>query len=172
MKTWGAISLLILTVACGCSSKKVMTSTGPRIQLFPPGVYQHDVALTIKSNSADNEKKYHLSGVVKLSKDEVMVVVLSSFGLTELKIHENLKTNALDFEISRPGMKKFEPQMKEYYKVLKTVLLEPASSSEHTETQDGATFEFLNYDKNKVPGLIKIENPHFKVEITVTAYEA
>jgi hypothetical protein len=170
--------LIFLFIFLGaCSTHKFVTSGAPRTQIFPPGVYNHEVTLTLEPGVSEKEKKYNFSGVIRVNSNEVKVVVLSSFGFTELQIDENIRNKTLKIDVVRESLKKFEPQIRSYYQILRLMLFEPLkghSSPTHLEeTLDGHTaiFDFSSFDGNNIPCRVDVSYPHFKIRIGVTSYE-
>ena len=190
-----SISALLLfslvPVLGGCASQYVVLENVAHHRLFPNGVYKHKVKLTIVSNGTSPEKKFSFDGVVQLSDESIRVVVLSFFGTTMLKINDNLKTGELQTEVFLPQIKKFEPKLRDYYSILKLVLIMSATRPDDsgkivwtkvndkglplelkTSAQDKeVSFKFENYDKADIPEEVSLTHPTFKAEIKVTGYE-
>ena len=185
------LSFLFLLAACSSTGyKKVTHPDLERKTLFPNGVYQHDIQLTIPSQAELAEKDFHFNGVVKISSDAIVVVALSPFGTTLFKIAEDRITHKISDEIYMMQMRKFEPKLLEYYSVLRELLVlrghEEVSKElvwketspeglpirvELAHDQIEAVFKFSKYDKNKIPEEITIEGEHFNVKIKVVGYE-
>jgi hypothetical protein len=166
------IILVFILAALGCSTSKVnLHPDDVRENIFPNGIYRHSVVLTLQPSN----KSYEFNGVVKLTPEEVTIVVLSYFGTTEFRIHENLKTNEIQSEIYREQFKKFEPKLREYYSALRFILL---AKNENNPTSLQApingkliNFELSGYDKNRIPEKLEIKSEHFSVKVKITQYE-
>lgn len=168
-----SIFFIFVALTCGCATTNVnLHPDAPRTRLFPNGVYYHDVILTIKP-ATPQQKKYTFDGVVKIDKDQIIVIAMSFFGTTEFRIIENIKTGEVSSEVYREGLKKFEPQLKNLYSTLRTVLMAQGTPTEMTATQEGTpvNFVFSGYDKNKIPVHIEINHPQFQVKVKIKHYE-
>lgn len=184
--------ILLFVLLCSCASQKIISQNVSRERLFPDGVYQHQVKLTIVKTDHSDEKSFSFSGIVKLDPAQVQVVVLSHFGTTVAKMIENRKSGEFKTEIYIDAMKKFEPKMKDYYSILRLLLLAKSSSPEKNEKglkwvktdetgfpteliteglDQNATFYVTKFDKNHYPEEMKIVHPKFSVEIQVSGYE-
>ena len=182
-------TLVFLNVACVTSKIKHHPEEFSKT-LFPTGIYHQDVKLTILKTEHLSEQKYHFQGVVRLSSKEIQVVVLSPFGTTEFKILENLLTHEIKAEIYRDSLKKFEPKLKDYYGMLRLILL----AKSHAEEDEFLTwtkisreglplelesknreapvhFSVQNYDANLIPSQIEIRHTQFQVVVTVESYD-
>ena len=188
-----ALLLSLSPVFTGCASKQIVSESVARTRLFPNGVYRHKVRLTIASHGDVPEKKFDFDGVVRISDDAIRVVVLSFFGTTLVKINDDLKKGEVTSEVFIEPMKKFEPKLREYYSVLKLVLISPATHAgesantpvvwnkvnekglplELKTTADSKDVEFLfnSYDKSDIPESVLVKHPSFTADIQVTGYE-
>jgi hypothetical protein len=160
-------------------------------ELFPYGTYMHKVTLVIPAKSGNAEKKLELNGVVQLRAGAVHVVGLSFFGTTAFKIDENRDTGEIKIEVYVDQMKKYEPRLREYYLLLREVLLAKSGPSQNQgrlkviqtneiglpiemETvgfDSNASFRLSRFDKNGVPAEFAIESARFSVKVEVTGYE-
>lgn len=188
-----ALLLLFLfsAILSSCASSKVVHGPVGHEKLFPYGTYKHEVKLVLPAHGAAPEKKFEFSGLVQLKPDVVHVVVFSFLGTTAFKINEDLKTGEIQTEIYVAQMKRFEPRLKEYYGILREVLIAgaepPADGSRlqwiHTNEKGlptemrtvgldkNATFKLHDFDSNGIPGEFLIEHPDFSVQVQVKSYE-
>jgi len=195
-----ALLLGLLVVAAplvlgACASSKIspvgQESLVGHERLFPFGTYRHEVRLILPAHADQPEKKFEFSGLVQLKPEAVHVVVFSFLGTTAFKINEDLKTGEIQTEVYVAQLKKFEPRLKEYYAILREVLIAgstpPAEGSrlkwirtnekgQPTEMQTvgldkNATFKLEEYDGSGIPNRFLIEHPNFTVEVRVKSYE-
>ena len=196
LRSTAAISLLAVLVAAilpACAPKKIkmISQGGTRDQLFPNGVYKHDVGLTMAKTETSEEKKFDFTGVVKVNAELIQLVGLSYFGTTVFKITENRKTNEIKTEVFVEQMKKYESKIPEYYSTLRLFLIASLPLETHprqlkwnkidgrgfpleaqtVDYEKNALFRFKNYDLNNIPTEISIEHPNFTVQIKVSDYD-
>jgi hypothetical protein len=190
------ISALFLCLAApvalaSCASATVVHGEVGRDKLFPYGTYKHEVKLVLPAHGEAPEKKFEFSGIVQLKPDAVHVVVFSFLGTTAFKIDEDLKTGEIRTAIYVAQMKKFEPRLKEYYGILRELLIAGATPPvdgarlRWVKTDDqgrpiemrtvglekNAIFKLLDFDANRIPARFLIEHPGFSVEVRVKSYE-
>lgn len=197
MKTPIATVLLVLAVVCGCAPRTVKKTSEAvslvRERIFPAGSYNHDVKLELvraPNPEKPGERSFAFKGVVLISGREIRVVALSPFGTTLFKIAENRSTAEVSVVSYVDALKPLEPKFREYYAVLRDMLLAPMAPPrkgrvrlvksnaqgrpEEIEADQGtepASFFFSAYDPNGVPLQVRIEHARFKVEVKVVDYE-
>jgi hypothetical protein len=200
LSLWLPLELLLLASSAGwvasCASHNIQvaqvpTGTASQARLFPYGNYKHKVSLTVTARPDTAEKKFNFTGIVQLKADAIRIVVLSDFGMTAFKINENLLTGDIQTEVFVPQMKKFEPRIREYYLILREILLagnQPPTGNSHLKwikaneqglpleiqtvgLEQNATFKLSGFDKNKIPTGFSIEHPHFEVDAQVAGYD-
>jgi hypothetical protein len=185
------LSALAPVFLISCASSKIVSDSTDHRKLFPFGVYKHEVKLVLPARGEAPEKKFEFSGIVQLKPDAVHVVVFSFLGTTAFKINEDLKTGEIKTEIYVAQMKRFEPRLKEYYALLREVLIAdatPPGAGAHlkwTHTNEkgqptemrtvgldkDAVFKLEDFDANGIPGKFLIEHANFLVEVQVQSYE-
>ena len=196
---WLALLLITLT---GCASKTMQNPAAQRDLIFPFGVYQHEVDLTMAAPAAVTTellpaagavpKQVHFHGVVKLNADVINMIALSPLNTTLFRIHEDRKSSKIDTDIYIESLQKLRPQLIEYYQLMRLILTAPLATEESgvarttryasganagwpeqtvVPTNAGAaTVRYREYDKNKVPSVISIDNPKFTLLIQVSGY--
>ncbi len=188
---WLALVFCAALPACAPKKVKMISQGGTRDQLFPYGVYKHDVGLVMAKTDTSPEKKFDFTGVVKVNADQIQLVGLSYFGTTVFKVLEDRKTGEVKTEVFVEQMKKFESKIPEYYSTLRLFLIArlPLVSKLHqlqwnkidsrgfpleaatVDLEKNAVFRFKNYDLNNIPTEITIEHPNFTVAVKVSDYD-
>lgn len=172
-----ALALLFLfapaLLASCSSSQKHVGGAVSQGKLFPDGTYEHKVTILIAAKEGVAERKIELTGVVQLKADAIHVVGLSYFGTTAFKIDENRATGEIKTEVFIDQMKKYEAHLKEFYLLLREVLL-AQGHPQFIRTGNKATpieVRLSGFDQNGIPAEFAIENSNFSVKVRVTGYE-
>jgi hypothetical protein len=169
-------AFLSLILFSSCASQKLVegktvSGSPAHDRIFPDGTYQHKVTLTLKRPAPGQSKagKFDFTGIVQMDPAAIHIAVLSYFGTTAFKIAENLKTGEIKMDVYIDQLKKFEPRLKEYYLILREILLAKRSRAEGL--QENAHFRITEFDKNGIPTAFSIEHPDFDVSVKVVGYE-
>ena len=190
-----ALLLLLCSVpyfitSCSSSQKHVSGSVS-HDKLFPYGTYMHKVTLTLLARDDRAEKKFKFSGVVQLKPDAIHVVGLSFLGTTAFKVDEDRKTGEIETAVYVDQMKKYEPRLREYYLILREILVADSSPNlderhlkvirtnekgfpvemETMGFAKNAALKLSDFDQNGIPGVFVIEQANFSVTVQVTGYE-
>jgi hypothetical protein len=173
-----------------CSSRKIKNESHSDLLLFPYGTYQHQVKIKTELNGGADVKEFSFYGVVQTSQDWVKISMLSPFGTTLVKIQEERQTGKVEFTCFVEAIRKYESKFKDYYSVLRTLLLAPQNPKkldhlrithqspeglpaeiETVDLEQNAQFRFNKYDEHKIPERIQVQNPKFLIEIQVSGYD-
>jgi hypothetical protein len=195
MRSQLAAILLVASVPLilfSCAGKKTIHGERAQDRLFPNGTYKHEVKLLLPAREGmPEEKSFNFNGLVRLEDAKIQVVVFSFFGTTAFKIIEDLKTGEVKSEVYVGVLRKFEPRIQDYYKILREVLLAgsvaPSEGSrlkwvrtddrglplevETVGLEKNAVFKLSRFDEHRIPAEFLIEHPHFKVTVKVASYE-
>lgn len=179
------VALLLLFFICSCSShQKVFHPVGPRTQVFPNGIYQHQITLTL-----GNSRSQHFSGVVQLKDDLITVVGLSQFGSTLFRITETRATGVIKTEIFLEAFKKYEEKVTQFYKVIRELMLLKEGDTQSqgvkvVETEKGGAprkvllsledkeiiLLLSDFDEHRIPQTLSVTHPSFQVSVRVVGY--
>lgn len=174
------VFLLALTLTgCSISQRSVKNEIvdAKRELVFPYGTYKHDVHLEFREPpnlASPNEKVFDLKGIVKIDEKDIKVAALSPFGTTVFTILENRITDEVKVEVYVESLKKLEPKLREYYAVVRAMLLAPMPLSRELPSELRAKetlLRFSEYDDNKIPLNVLIEHERFNVNVVVSGYE-
>jgi hypothetical protein len=176
---------LPLFFVAACATHPVQETHSSR--LFPLGVYEQRITLT-PDNPQRNPQAFR--GVLSIKPDRVEVMGLSPFGSTVFYIHEDLKSGAITTRIFVEKLKPLQSRFKEYYAVLRNVLLAPRAgdwpggvSAERRDsrgrplqlsvpTEEGpATLRISGYDAAGIPAEMKFKAGHYQVSVLMKNYE-
>lgn len=177
-----ASAAIAISLFCACTTKTVKDPSAPRELVFPLGTYQHEVDVSLAglpgaSGPGDHPKEFHFRGMVSVSGDAIKVVGLSAMNTTIFRITEDRKSGKVNTEVYVDALKKVQNRFVDYYTIVRSVLTAPFRSGKEsdtvtTETPAGATsIVFKDYDAQKIPGTVDVDNPKFKLHIKVTGYE-
>lgn len=176
--------LLVVLLLTACSTYRVKNESESRPRLYPNGTYRHSVVLTMPDG-----KTQSFQGVVSLSDKQIVVVGLSAFGTTVFRLKDDLGSGKQEVEIFIDQLKKHDSKLREFYALLKRLLLLPAKgmgqgtekrennpdglpvSLETSGLEHNAKLFFEEYDAHKLPLRIRMEGEKFKVEVTVIGYD-
>ncbi len=180
MKYFIIFALTWSSIAAGCASKSIRSNTQLDLRLFPLGFYRHEVSLDIVSSAIDaTPKSFSFSGMIRLQEDAIDIVVLSPFNTTLIKMHEDLILKLVTTQVFVEDLKKHESKFKDYYFVLKALLLAhrdekgngPQGFTSVDASNQIATYLFTNYDEHGIPDRIRVKHPRFNIEVKVSSYE-
>ena len=161
-------SILILSLSC--SLKKVSNNIDSSL-VYPYGNYIHLVSIY------DSKDKIiqNLQGIVSHQKGKIKVIGYSPLGITLFKIEDDYKTIKYQFYIKK--LKLMKNKLKSIYKIIKAIMLTELS---HLEPENGflinssfwkGKLKFSKLDKRKIPKLVNISLPKFRLVIEVSNYE-
>jgi len=173
------------------SPRKTVSGSVTHEKLFPYGTYMQKVSLTLPAKAGREEKNFNFNGVVQLKPDAIHVAGMSFFGTTAFKIDEDRKTGEIKTEVYVEQMKKYEPRLKEYYQILREILIadaKPSHDSSHLkwlrtnekglpvemETvgfDKNAVFRLDGFDENGIPSEFSIDQDTFSVKVQVSSYD-
>ena len=168
----GILAGLALLLAGSCAEKRIVSGPIDRTRLFPPGVYHQSVRISIPSQN----KSFRLEGVVAIRPETIRLFALSSFGTTVFRIQDDLARNEVATEIYVDDLKKHEKSIREFYGVVRVLLISfPRESAKEpyrvTIGREIASLEIKEFDQNGIPERILITHPRFSADIRVTGYE-
>ncbi len=159
MKFIKTIMTVIAVVIVSCSNlQKIYRYKGVRTEIFPPGIYQHQVTVILKDG---NENRF--DGVVKKTKEGISVVGLSSFASTIFKIQESFLTKKVELEIYHEALKPHRARILSFYQNLSKVL--------NQKNKEGSGIRFGSLDSHEIPEEFEILRPEFTVRVKVVGYE-
>jgi hypothetical protein len=191
MKTCLALllSLGFIVGTASCSARRIRTPSLSHELLFPLGVYNHNVQIKTLSGTAEESKTFSFKGVVKISSEDIKISGLSAFGTTLFKFSEDRSSGKVEFTNYLEALKKHEAKFRDYYSILKLLLVAPRTLTakdglrlvrekdglpEEFETlglEPKAVFIFKKYDGNGIPEEIEIQHPNFLISIRVSGYD-
>jgi hypothetical protein len=152
------VALLLLQGSCASSKKAPSTpAQAPvdRTQLFPNGVYIHQVEILPKDGKARKIKT-----VVSIQKNFVKLVGLSPFDTTLLHIETNRLTGESIFKNFQSIPDQIKNEFESFYRILyRLLVLEPQS--------EGASDDFIvEYDPQRLPILLKSRSSEERIQIS------
>lgn len=159
--------LFVLAGLGGCTHtpNSPSAATEPRAP-YPYGRYQHDVRVQVHR---PKEQDLTLSGAMKYSKSEIVLIGLSPMGLTLFRLTDDLEKNELKTEYFVDSLQQADPQIRAFYKDLREAIV---SKDPRTRfARNGTTFVFADLDEQKVPRTFYLANPYFEVTVKVASHE-
>ena len=171
-KTFYSMCLLLLVCGQGCAShsKSIRPNYIRHGHIFPPGVYQHAVDLTIRG-----KQRFQFNGVVKITPTEIQVIGLSHFDITVFKIADDLRTGRIHTEIYIERLEPYESQLVQIYLMIKKLLVfkvsRPIREGGSIRPDKETLFAFGKYDKHRIPETVCVMSPKFVANIEVIGYE-
>lgn len=168
------LPLLLLALAavsaCASAPARVFRGAGgePQPFLFPRGRYQHRVEL-VAGQPGGAEKRMDLSGAVALGPGQNEVVVLTPWGTTACRIIDILarlgSPGETRVEIYLDKMRPYEDRIRQYYGVLREMLMAPAGADASPH------YQVIERDEHGIPSRIEIRSPDFRATVKVVGYE-
>lgn len=151
------VALLILQGSCASLKKspsKPVQSPLDRTQLFPNGVYIHQVEILPKDG-----KPRKIKTVVSIQKNFVKLVGLSPFDTTLFHIETNRLTEETIFENFQPIPDQIKKEFDSFYRILyRLLVLEPQG--------EGVSGDFIvEYDTQRLPVLLKSRSSEERIQI-------
>ena len=151
------VGLLILQGSCASSRKSPSKPAQPpvdRPQLFPNGVYIHQVEILPKDGKARKIK-----AVVSIQKSFVKLVGLSPFDTTLFHIETNRLTEETIFKNFQSIPDQVKNEFDSFYRILyRLLVLEPQA--------EGASDDFIvEYDIQRLPVLLKSKSSEERIQI-------
>jgi hypothetical protein len=151
------VALLILQGSCASSRKSPSKPAQPpvdRTQLFPDGVYIHQVEILPKDGKARKIKT-----VVSIQKNFVKLVGLSPFDTTLFHIGTNRLTEETIFKNFQSIPDQVKNEFDSFYRILyRLLVLEPQG--------EGTSGDFIvEYDPQRLPVLLKSRSSEERIQI-------
>lgn len=185
------VTATVLGLLSCASPRKAVNGAVLREKLFPYGTYTQKVSLTLPAKAGADKKSFNFTGVVQLTPDAIHVAGMSFFGTTAFKIDEDRKTGEIKTEVYIEQMKKFEPRLKEYYQILREILIADAKPDQDVSHlkwlrmngngqpvemktvgfDKNAEFQLDGFDENGIPNEFDIEQEAFSVKVRVSGYD-
>jgi len=178
----------LIVVCCflsSCATQPTIETTSS--QLFPLGVYEQRITLR-PEDPKKNPQAFR--GILSLAQDKIQVVGLSPFGNTVFNIQEDRVTQKVKTEIYHQKLKALEDRIKEYYSVVRSILMAPRAG----DWSQGITVErrdsqgrplrvilpiaegnrillFKKYDDAGIPKELSFDTEGYWVSILVKSYQ-
>jgi len=163
-----------------CSHYQIADKDKTTNRLYPDGTYRHDITLELPQG-----KTQRFQGVVSLTPQTIVIVGLSAFGTTLFRITDKDQVNV---EIFFEPLKKYEPKLQQFYRLLKTMLLlsvnggsadagirttDPHGRLQSMVIDDRSKTRLIfgDYDEHNVPLHVRVEREEFNVDVRVKGYE-
>lgn len=162
--------LITLGLLSCATYQKTFNYSGTRTQVFPSGVYHHQVSLKQK-----DQPERTFSGVVQIKEEQITVVGLSTFGNTLFKIMEERATQKVKTEVFVEAFKRYEDKVTDFYRVLRELLLlkmESEAPGSFAIQMNGKEVQLFlkEYDENRIPKLLEVKHPFFDLSVKVVGY--
>ena len=159
-----------------CAQNRISTRSDSQDRLFPYGTYRHKIHLTLPPNDGQPEKSFNFTGIVQLKPEGVRISVLSFLGTTSFRISEETASGEIKTEVFLAPLKRFEPRIQEYYRVLRELLFAKAEKPQPPEFKLAVqgmetVFRINEFNASGMPLEFLIEHPRFKVTVKVVDYE-
>ncbi len=168
--TRSALFLVGMSFWCACAHQFVMRDGVSRENIFPNGLYKHTVTLSLA-------QKFAFNGIVQIRPDVIKILGLSHFSTTVFRIEEDRASGAVSVEVFMEEFKKNEPKIREYYAVLRLLLLAkfppegPPIEQEFVHDDKKVRVTFAEYEEHGIPRVMSLRYDAFFAEIRVTGYE-
>jgi|GEM_PF-1903716 len=189
MKTSFAALLILIIFQSSCASPKTApprTAQPPegRIQLFPNGVYIHEVKILPKEGKPRNMK-----AVVSIQEDSIKLVGLSPFHTTLFRLEENRTTGEIVVKDFQPIPDRVKTEFDSFYRTLHRLLVLPLKEATSDQARDFVVeyaggrptllkskdsenrIEIGEYDSLGIPRRLRAIQPKFEALVRISHYE-
>lgn len=140
--------------------------------VFPYGHYRHQVQLTI--HQPEGDRKISFEGIVETKSERILMVALSPFQTTLMRVEEDRSTGDVTVNCYNEGLRRFQSRFVDYYRAVRQVLLMARTDEDLRGDRrfrlEGADGELSSYT-DRIPRHIEILDPRFGLEIEVTSVE-